>query len=232
MFGSWTTAGSSRGVRRTGASAPGEAVTTPQARVVNRQPHRIRVIWAALRTRVDPGDVMSTTTSLAAVRAQLSAIVGSVHDTHERVVITRNGEPAAVLISPDDLGALEETLEILPNPVLMAGLVEARTEIEAGTTVENPQRVGKRLLRDLAGYWSARRGQYRVIYVIDDDEVVVTVVNVDHRRDVYRSPGWGLRTGLRSPRRAEAGGGRGSTWWSRRGRRARQRSPRRLRRRR
>ncbi|MBU4213218.1 MAG: type II toxin-antitoxin system Phd/YefM family antitoxin, partial [Actinobacteria bacterium] len=40
---------------------------------------------------------MSTTTSLATVKAHLSAIVGSVHDTHERVVITRNGEPAAVL---------------------------------------------------------------------------------------------------------------------------------------
>ena len=39
-----------------------------------------------------------TTTSLANVKAHLSAIVGSVHDTHERVVITRNGEPAAVLI--------------------------------------------------------------------------------------------------------------------------------------
>lgn len=59
-------------------------------------------------------------------------------------------------------------------------------EFVNGPLAENPQRVGKQLLRDLAGYWSARRGQYRVIYVIDDDEVVVTVVNVDHRRDVYR----------------------------------------------
>lgn len=59
-------------------------------------------------------------------------------------------------------------------------------EFVNGPLAENPQRVGKQLLRDLAGYWSARRGQYRVIYVIDDDEVIVTVVNVDHRRDVYR----------------------------------------------
>ncbi|MCG2799412.1 MAG: type II toxin-antitoxin system RelE/ParE family toxin [Cellulomonas sp.] len=59
-------------------------------------------------------------------------------------------------------------------------------EFVNGPLAENPQRVGKQLLRDLAGYWSARRGQYRVIYVIDEDEVVVTVVNVDHRRDVYR----------------------------------------------
>lgn len=79
---------------------------------------------------------MSTTTSLAHVKAHLSAIVGSVHDTHERVVITRNGEPAAVLISPDDLAALEETVEILSDPTLMADLARARGEIEAGTTVE------------------------------------------------------------------------------------------------
>jgi len=79
---------------------------------------------------------MSTTTSLAHVKAHLSAIVGSVHDTHERVVITRNGEPAAVLISPDDLAALEETVEILSDPALMASLTEARAEIAAGTTVE------------------------------------------------------------------------------------------------
>jgi prevent-host-death family protein len=79
---------------------------------------------------------MSTTTSLAHVKAHLSAIVGSVHDTHERVVITRNGEPAAVLISPDDLAALEETVEILSDPALMVSLAEARAEIAAGTTVE------------------------------------------------------------------------------------------------
>lgn len=79
---------------------------------------------------------MSTTTSLANVKAHLSAIVGSVHDTHERVVITRNGEPAAVLIAPDDLAALEETLEILSDPALMAELAEARADIDAGTTVE------------------------------------------------------------------------------------------------
>ncbi|MBU5422899.1 type II toxin-antitoxin system Phd/YefM family antitoxin [Cellulomonas hominis] len=79
---------------------------------------------------------MATTTSLAHVKAHLSAVVSSVHDTHERVVITRNGEPAAVLISPDDLAALEETLEILSDPETMADLRAAQSEIAAGTTVE------------------------------------------------------------------------------------------------
>ena len=81
---------------------------------------------------------MPTTTSLANVKAHLSAIVGSVHDTHERVVITRNGEPAAVLVSPDDLAALEETLDVLSDKALMAQLAHARAEIDAGETVELP----------------------------------------------------------------------------------------------
>jgi len=80
--------------------------------------------------------VMTTTTSLANVKAHLSAIVGSVHDTHERVVITRNGEPAAVLISPDDLASLEETLEILSDKDLMGQVAQGRAEIDAGETVE------------------------------------------------------------------------------------------------
>ncbi|WP_024286736.1 type II toxin-antitoxin system Phd/YefM family antitoxin [Cellulomonas sp. KRMCY2] len=79
---------------------------------------------------------MTTTTSLANVKAHLSAIVGSVHDTHERVVITRNGEPAAVLVSPDDLASLEATLDILSDRALMAQVAQARAEIDSGETVE------------------------------------------------------------------------------------------------
>ena len=79
---------------------------------------------------------MATTTSLANVKAHLSAIVGSVHDTHERVVITRNGEPAAVLVSPDDLASLEETLDMLSDKALRAQVAEARAEIDSGETVE------------------------------------------------------------------------------------------------
>ena len=59
-------------------------------------------------------------------------------------------------------------------------------EFVNGPLAENPHRVGKRLLGELTGFWSARRGQYRVIYVVDDDAIIITVVKVDHRRDVYR----------------------------------------------
>jgi mRNA interferase RelE/StbE len=50
-----------------------------------------------------------------------------------------------------------------------------------------PHCVGKRLLPPLDDRFSARRGTYRVIYRIDDNTRVVTVVGIRHRRDVYRT---------------------------------------------
>ncbi|GAB3345308.1 type II toxin-antitoxin system RelE family toxin [Modestobacter lapidis] len=54
-----------------------------------------------------------------------------------------------------------------------------------GPLAENPRRVGKPLRFQLEGYWSARRGQYRVIYSIHGDEVLVRVVRISHRADAY-----------------------------------------------
>lgn len=54
-----------------------------------------------------------------------------------------------------------------------------------GPLAADPRRVGKPLRFDLEGYWSARRGQYRVIYSIHDDQVLVRVVRISHRADVY-----------------------------------------------
>ena len=69
------------------------------------------------------------TTSLASVNARLAAFVDSVEVTHERIAITRNGEPAAVLISPEDLESLEETIALLSDPEAMAEIDEARRGI-------------------------------------------------------------------------------------------------------
>ncbi|WP_207122928.1 type II toxin-antitoxin system RelE family toxin [Actinocatenispora comari] len=55
-----------------------------------------------------------------------------------------------------------------------------------GPLVQTPYRVGKQLMPPLADRYSARRGTYRIIYRIDDRARTVTVVDVDHRRDVYR----------------------------------------------
>ena len=64
----------------------------------------------------------------------------------------------------------------------------AIVEFITGPLLENPQRVGKALGLELAGYYSARRGAYRVVYRIEDDKIV-RVVRIDHRADVYRRRG-------------------------------------------
>jgi antitoxin YefM len=71
---------------------------------------------------------MTTTLPLADVRDRLSPLVSSVESTHERVVITKNGRPAAVLISYDDLESLQETLEILSDPELAREIRDALAE--------------------------------------------------------------------------------------------------------
>jgi mRNA interferase RelE/StbE len=58
-----------------------------------------------------------------------------------------------------------------------------------GPIAENPHRLGKPLDEPLYGLWSARRGEYRIIYAIDKDESTITVVAVRHRRDAYRPQG-------------------------------------------
>ena len=63
----------------------------------------------------------------------------------------------------------------------------AAYEFITGPLLREPYRVGKRLLPPMDGRLSARHGTYRIIYRIDDKNRVVTVVDVDHRRDVYRS---------------------------------------------
>jgi mRNA-degrading endonuclease RelE of RelBE toxin-antitoxin system len=55
-----------------------------------------------------------------------------------------------------------------------------------GPLAEDPRRVGRPLRSQLEGYWSARRGQCRVVYSIHDDEILVRVVRASHHADAYR----------------------------------------------
>ena len=73
------------------------------------------------------------------------------------------------------------TLTRLPEKVATAAV-----EFIYGSLAEKPHRVGKPLQLGLAGLHSARRGDYRVIYRIDDDSHVVTVMAIEHRSDAYR----------------------------------------------
>lgn len=90
--------------------------------------------------------VMSETMPLAAVKAHFSEVADRVEKQQERIVVTRNGRPALVLISPDDLESLEETLAILSDKRLMTkvrkGLKEADAEqgIPLERIVKTPRR--------------------------------------------------------------------------------------------
>jgi len=71
--------------------------------------------------------------------------------------------------------------ETLPEKIATAAF-----EFIEGPLAENPRRLGKQLREPLHPLYSARRGEYRVIYEIVDDEVRIVIVTVAHRRDAYR----------------------------------------------
>jgi mRNA interferase RelE/StbE len=87
-------------------------------------------------------------------------------------------EPYTLRTTPTARRALGETL---PEAVAIAAY-----EFITGPLLQQPYRVGKRLLPPLDDRFSARRGTYRIIYRVDDKAGVVTVVAVAHRRDAYR----------------------------------------------
>ena len=78
---------------------------------------------------------MFETLSLANVKSKFSEMVDRVEHTHDRIIITRNGRPAAVLISPEELTSLEDTLELLSDPDAMRQLHESRQAYAAGDFV-------------------------------------------------------------------------------------------------
>ena len=102
-----------------------------------------------MRTAVDVTIivVMSDTLPLAEVKAKLSEMVDRVEQQHDRITVTRNGRPAAVLMSPEDLASLEDTLDLLSNPTAMAEIAKARGEAKAGKTLSAEQLRAKYLAK-------------------------------------------------------------------------------------
>ncbi|MGH8906090.1 MAG: type II toxin-antitoxin system Phd/YefM family antitoxin [Egibacteraceae bacterium] len=72
---------------------------------------------------------------LAEVKARLSAVLDEIRRTHERVVITRNGRPEAVILALSDFESLEETLDILSTPGALEEIREAEEAIARGEAV-------------------------------------------------------------------------------------------------
>jgi antitoxin YefM len=78
---------------------------------------------------------METIENLATVKARLSEFVESAQRTHERIVITKNGRPAALLMSVEDYEGLLETLDLLSDPDAMRRIRESDEAVEAGDLV-------------------------------------------------------------------------------------------------
>lgn len=76
-----------------------------------------------------------TIDSLRNVKDRFSEFVDRADRDHERIVVTRNGRPAAVIISPDDLDSLEDTLAPLSDTEAVKALAEAERAVAAGDVV-------------------------------------------------------------------------------------------------
>ncbi|HSK33929.1 MAG TPA: type II toxin-antitoxin system RelE/ParE family toxin [Propionicimonas sp.] len=87
-------------------------------------------------------------------------------------------QPYEPVLTPPARRALQSAL---PENVAAAVI-----EFITGALVENPRRVGKQLRGDLAGIHAARRGTYRVLYRINDQQHEVIILRIEHRRDSYR----------------------------------------------
>jgi len=75
------------------------------------------------------------TLPLAAVKAKLSEVVDRVEREQDRVTITRNGRPVAMIVGMDDIDGLEETLEILSDKRLMRKIRAGMAAVEKGDTI-------------------------------------------------------------------------------------------------
>ena len=62
-------------------------------------------------------------------------------------------------------------------------IIDYLREIESG---EDPRSRGKGLTGNLAGFWRYRVGEYRIIASIEDDELLILAINIDHRPRIYR----------------------------------------------
>ncbi len=72
--------------------------------------------------------------ALADVKNRLSEVIDRLEREHGRVVVTKHGKPAAVMLSVEDLESLEDTLEILSNPRLLTEIRKGERDVKAGRT--------------------------------------------------------------------------------------------------
>lgn len=78
--------------------------------------------------------------------------------------------------------AVKALAELLPEKVATAAY-----EFITGPLLDNPHRVGKPLNPPMAPAWTARRGTYRILFLLDEDHRIVEVTAIRHRSDAYRT---------------------------------------------
>lgn len=88
-------------------------------------------------------------------------------------------EPHRLILAP---GARRALTDLLPEAVAIAA-----REFISGPLALAPRRVGAPLKAPFEGHWSARRGEYRVRYEIQEATNTLRILDIDHRRDAYRS---------------------------------------------
>lgn len=86
---------------------------------------------------------MVRTLPLSEVKDHLSEVIDQVHREHDRVVVTRNGVPAAVLVSAEDLESLEETLALLSDHRAMRRIERARAAADSGDVMPAEELIEK-----------------------------------------------------------------------------------------
>jgi prevent-host-death family protein len=77
-----------------------------------------------------------TTVPLGDARDRFSALVTSVEQTHDRITVTRNGVPAAMIVSPADVEELEETIAVLSSPDMLRQLAGSRGDVGRGDVID------------------------------------------------------------------------------------------------
>jgi antitoxin YefM len=95
-------------------------------------------LWDSLQSATI---VCMTVEPLRDVRNHFSDVIDRVEHEHERVTVTRNGRPVAVIISTEDLAELEETLAVLGDPQALADIREADAAYAAGDVVRGIEAV-------------------------------------------------------------------------------------------
>lgn len=93
-------------------------------------PFRGHFPWGLLRFLYTAG--VARIIPFTDARARLTELLDDVEARHEHVVITRKGRPAAVVVSPEEWDAIEETLDALQDEQTLVDLRESAKDVKAG----------------------------------------------------------------------------------------------------